>query len=130
MTSGSIAELSAIALVVVLALLAVFQLALAAGAPLGRFAWGGQNRVLPPRMRIGSVVSVVVYALFAVLALDRAGQIDIVPDLVSRIGMWVVFGYLVLSIVPNLLSKSRSERLVMVPVTALLAVLALLVALA
>lgn len=63
------------------------------------------------------------------MALDRSGLIDLLPDLVARIAIWVVFGYLVLSIVPNLLSKSRPERAVMVPVTALLAVLALLVAL-
>jgi hypothetical protein len=121
--------IAAIALVALLAILAAFQLSLAAGAPLGRLAWGGQNRILPTRMRIGSLASVVVYAVIAVLALDRAGEIDALPELVSRIGMWVVFGYLVLSILPNLASKSRPERAVMVPVTALLAGLALLVAL-
>lgn len=127
MTAGSLA---AIVFVVVLAVLAVFQLALAAGAPFGRLAWGGQHRVLPARMRIGSVASVVVYTLMALVALDRSGIVDVVPDIVSRVGMWVVFGYLVLSIVPNLLSKSRSERAVMAPVSVLLAVLALLIAIA
>jgi hypothetical protein len=112
-----------------LATLAAFQLSLAAGAPFGRLAWGGQNRILPTRMRIGSLASVAVYAVIAVLALDRADLIDVLPDLASRIGMWVVFGYLVLSILPNLASKSRPERAVMVPVSALLAGLALLVAL-
>jgi hypothetical protein len=122
-------NVAAIALVGVLVILAVFQIALAAGAPLGRLAWGGQNRVLPTRMRIGSVASVAVYAVMALVALDRSGLIDLVPDLVSGVAMWVIFGYLVLSIVPNLLSKSPPERAVMAPVTALLAVLALLIAL-
>ena len=48
----------ALALTVILAALAVFQLALAAGAPLGRFAWGGSHEVLPPRLRVGSLVSI------------------------------------------------------------------------
>ena len=122
--------LAAIALVIILAILAVFQISLAAGAPLGHLAWGGQNRVLPRRIRMGSVASVAIYALIALVALDRAGQIDLLPDLVSRIAMWVVFGYFVLGILLNLASKSRAERAVMVPVTALLAVLALVVALA
>ena len=74
---------AAIALVVILSLLAVFQLALALGAPLGHFAWGGQHRVLPGRLRIGSLVSIVIYAIIAVLALDRAGLIDVVSDVVS-----------------------------------------------
>lgn len=124
-----ISTVATIVFVAVLAVLAVFQLALAAGAPLGRLAWGGQHRVLPTQRRIASAASVVVYAVFAVVALDRSGQIDVLPDLVSRIAMWVVFSYLVLSIVPNVLSKSPLERAVMVPVSALLAVLALVVAL-
>ena len=120
---------AAIALTVILALLAVFQLALALGAPLGRFAWGGQHRVLPTRLRIGSLVSIVIYGLVAVLALDKVGLIDVVPDVVSDIGMWIVFAYFVLGIPLNAISRSKSERYTMTPVVAVLAVLSLLVAL-
>ena len=120
---------AAIALTVILAALAVFQLALALGAPLGRFAWGGAHRVLPARLRIGSLVSIVIYAVIAVLALDRAGLIDVVPDGVSIVGMWIVFGYFVLGIVMNALSRSKPERYTMTPVVTVLAVLSLLVAL-
>jgi hypothetical protein len=120
---------AAIALTVILALLAVFQLALALGAPLGRFAWGGQHRVLPTRLRIGSLVSIVIYGLVAVLALDKVGLIDVVPDVVSDIGMWIVFAYFVLGIPLNAISRSKPERYTMTPVVAVLAVLSLLVAL-
>ena len=120
---------AAIALVVILSLLAVFQLALALGAPLGRFAWGGQHRVLPGRLRIGSLVSIVIYAITAVLALDRVGLIDVVPDVVSTVGMWVVFAYFVIGIPLNAISRSKPERYVMTPVVTVLAVLSLLVAL-
>ena len=120
---------AAIALVVILSLLAVFQLALALGAPLGRFAWGGQHRVLPGRLRIGSLVSIVIYAIIAVLALDRVGLIDVVPDVVSTVGMWVVFAYFVIGIPLNAISRSKPERYVMTPVVTVLAVLSLLVAL-
>ena len=40
----------ALALTVVLAALAIFQLALVFGAPLGHFAWGGQHRVQAAHM--------------------------------------------------------------------------------
>ena len=120
---------AAITLVVILCLLAVFQLALALGAPLGRFAWGGQHRVLPTRLRIGSLVSIVIYAIIAVLALDRVGLIDVVPDAVSTVGMWVVFAYFVIGIPLNAISRSKPERYVMTPVVTILAVLSLLVAL-
>lgn len=69
----------ALGLTVVLALLALFQIALALGAPLGRFAWGGQHRVLPPRLRVGSAVSVLVYVLIDLVAWDRVGAIDLCP---------------------------------------------------
>lgn len=120
---------AAIALTVILAALAVFQLALALGAPLGRFAWGGQHRVLPTKLRIGSLVSILIYVVIALLALDRAGLIDVVPDTVSTVGMWVAFGYFVLGIPLNAVSRSRPERSTMTPVVAVLAVLSLLVAL-
>ena len=120
---------AAIALTVILALLAVFQLALVLGAPLGRFAWGGTHRVLPARLRVGSAVSIVIYAVIAVLALDRVGAIDLVPDVVSTVGMWIVFAYFVLGIPLNAISRSRAERYTMTPVVAVLAVLSLIVAL-
>jgi len=118
----------ALVLTVILALLAIFQIALALGAPLGRFAWGGQHRVLPARLSIGSLVSVLIYALIAVLAWDRARAIDVVPDIVAQVGMWTVFVYFVLGILMNAISRSKPERNTMVPVTIVLAVLSFLIA--
>jgi len=119
---------AAIAATIILAALAVFQLALALGAPIGRFAWGGRHEVLPTRFRIGSAVSIVLYAIFAAILLDRAGVIDVIPDGASRIGAWVLTGYLVLGVAMNAISRSRSERFVMTPVVAILAVLSAIVA--
>lgn len=120
---------AAIALTVILAALAVFQLALAFGAPLGHLAWGGGHRVLPRRLRIGSAVSVVIYTVISAIALDRAGVIDVVSDTVSTVGMWIVFAYFVIGIPLNAISRSKPERYTMTPVVAVLAVLSLLVAL-
>jgi hypothetical protein len=63
-----------------LGVLAVFQLLLIIGLPFGRFAWGGQSTVLPTRERVGGVVSIVIYAAFAVVALERAGLISILAS--------------------------------------------------
>jgi hypothetical protein len=121
--------LYAIILTVVLVGLTGFQLALAVGAPWGHFAWGGQHRVLPVGLRIGSVVSILVYALIAVIAWDRVGTIDVFPDSFSEVAMWVIFGYFVLGIAMNAISRSKPERYTMVPVVIVLAVLSLLIAL-
>jgi len=118
----------ALALTVVLAALAIFQLALVFGAPLGRFAWGGAHRVLPTRLRIGSAVSIVIYALIDVIAWDRVGAIDVFPEPFSEVAMWVIFGYFVLGILMNAISRSKPERNLMVPVSIVLAVLSFLIA--
>jgi hypothetical protein len=106
----------AIAFTVILCALVVFQVALASGAPWGRFAWGGQHAgVLPRRLRIASGVSVIVYVVLAVPAL-------------AQVAAWVVFGYLCLGVVMNAISRSAAERAVMTPVAAVLALLAFIVA--
>lgn len=110
---------------VLLAALAVFQVALIAGAPWGRFAWGGQDAVLPRSKRVGSVVSVALYALFCVVALLSDGGDE---PLVVSIAMWVIAVYLTLGIALNAVSRSRPERFTMTPVAALLAGLAIALA--
>ena len=115
--------------VVLLAALTVFQLLLAAGLPLGRCAWGGQSRVLPPRLRVGSALSVVAYALFAFIAFERTDITNVFPStLIAVISMWVIAVYLILSVLPNLASKSALEKRVMVPVSLALAILATFIA--
>ena len=116
--------------VALLAALAVLQVALAAGAPLGRFAWGGQHAVLPTRLRVGSAVSVLLYAVFVLLLLQAAGAVSVLPERLADVGLWVLTGYLALGVALNAISRSRSERLVMTPVALALAVVCLVLALA
>jgi hypothetical protein len=109
--------------------LAVFQVLLVLGAPLGRFAWGGQHRVLPTRFRVGSIVSVLIYALLAVVVLARAGLVETgVSDGFLRTTTWIVVAYFFLGIGMNLASRSKPERAVMSPVAAVLCALCAVVA--
>ena len=101
----------------VIALLGAFQLALAAGAPWGRLAWGGGHARLPAALRIGSLVSILIYAVFAIIVLERAGLIAVLPSPdIARMGIGVIAGYLALGIVMNAISRSPPERFVMTPV--------------
>lgn len=123
--------MAAIVFTGILAMLAVFQIALVFGAPFGEYAWGGQRTGrLPAGYRVGSAVSIVLYLLFAAIVLSRSGIISLVPDRLSVPGVWIVFAYLALGTLMNAISRSRKERIVMTPVAAVLAVLALIVALA
>jgi hypothetical protein len=121
---------AAIILCVLLGALAIFQLLLILGVPIGRFAWGGQHDVLPANLRIGSAVSILAYGIFVVITLERALLIDIIPgDTFEIVAMWVLTGYFALGIVMNAISRSKPERMVMVPTTIVLTVLSLIVAL-
>ncbi len=115
--------------VLVLGALAVFQALLVAGAPLGRLAWGGQHEVLPLRLRIGSTVSIVVYAATALLMLHAAGAISVLSAGFVDTATWVLVGFFGLGIVMNVVSRSRPERLVMTPVVLLLTAVCLILAL-
>lgn len=119
---------AAIAACVVLLGLAVLQVAVAAGAPLGRLVWGGKHAVLPTRLRVASAVSLLLYALFALVLLSRASVIQVFSGFWLDVGAWAIFGYSVLGIGLNAISRSRAERFTMTPVCLVLAVLTLIVA--
>lgn len=113
----------------ILACLAVFQAALILGAPLGRFAWGGAHTVLPLGFRIGSFTSIMLYIVFAVLLLNKAGMINIVAEGIVRSGIWVTTVYFFIGVPLNAISRSKPERMVMTPVVSALAGIFLIVAL-
>lgn len=109
--------------------LSMLQLGLAFGAPWGNLAWGGEHRVLPVRLRIGSAAVLVLYAAFALVILDRADGIDALPEPVATVGTWVVFGIVTLSTAANAVSRSTPERWTGTPAALILAVTSLIVAL-
>jgi hypothetical protein len=129
MSMGVVAS-SAIAFCFLMIGLTLFQCALIAGAPLGHLAWGGQDRVLPKPKRIGSGASILLYAVFTLVVLQRAGLVSLIPwhGAVS-VATWVLAGYFMLGIALNAISRSRPERWTMAPLSAVLAALTIVVAL-
>jgi hypothetical protein len=123
--------LAAVAACAVLAALAVFQTMLAAGAPLGRYAWGGQHPgPLPLPLRVGSLISLLVYAVIALVLVWRAGLVTpALSDDVVRVAAWCVAGYFLLGTALNAASRSRAERNLMTPTAAALCALSSVVAL-
>lgn len=113
----------------ILAALAVFQALLIAGRPIGRFAWGGQHDVLPRNLRIGSAISILLYAVFAIIILERVGVANVLPDVVAEVGIWVLTAYFALGIIMNGISRSKPERNLMTPVCIVLTLLCLVIAL-
>ena len=120
---------AAVLAVVLVTIVAIFQLALALGAPLGKAAWGGRSeRVLPTRLRIASgLAAIVVYPVIALYVLASADLIDLEWLPTGATGMWVLTGFFTLGTVANLASRSKIER-VWAPVSLAIAVCCAIVA--
>ena len=103
-----------------LAVIGGFQVALAAGAPWGRAAYGGQHGgVLPGRLRAVSAVAAVGYGVGAAAVLADAGS----PASRNR-GFTVLAAVMSVGALANGASRSPVERVVWTPVTAATAVAA------
>jgi hypothetical protein len=109
--------------------IAAFQVALAFGAPLGRAAWGGTRRHLPPGLRVASGIAAVFWSFAAAIVLARGGVgATFLPDVVARWGTWILVFVLVLGAVMNAASSSPWERYLWAPLSLGLAVVCFFVA--
>lgn len=121
-----IARLAAIGIGIIV----LFQVSLAAGAPLGRAAWGGAHTgTLPQQLRAASLVAAAVWFLAGLVLLRRAGHLTwLLPLTAAQWGTWIVAALLLLGTVMNLASSSSWERYMWGPFAATLAVLCFLAA--
>ena len=110
---------------------AIFQIALVAGAPLGEYTMGGQHPgKLPGQFRVTAAVSAIIMVAQSGHYLAQAGILS--PALSpgqNAIVNWFWFGFAVLGLIVNSISKSKKERNTWVPVLLVSAVCTLLVAL-
>lgn len=112
-----------------IAVVAGFQLALALGAPWGRFAMGGAfPGAFPPAMRVAAVVQIGVLVAAALVVLSRAGLAMASWRAASRWLVWVIVALLAVSVVLNLITPSAVERMLWAPVATVLFLTALRVA--
>ncbi|MCU0452813.1 MAG: hypothetical protein MUE68_04080 [Bacteroidetes bacterium] len=111
-------------------LAALFQVALAFGAPWGPLAMGGRfPGRLPPAMRMAAVVQMAILVVLAVVVSVRARLWSSEWYDVSVVAVWVVVAFCAVSSILNLFTPSKPERLLWAPVALLMLVSALLVAL-
>jgi hypothetical protein len=102
--------------------LAIFQIFLAVGLPLGAAAFGGANVVLSSKLRIASAISALLFfaALYVVTA--RAGLYGVVGrSWPVHLAIWVFAAVFALSALANGASQSRWERFLMLPLAIVLA---------
>lgn len=114
-----ISKYAALLFVVASCVVALFQIALALGAPWGEFTLGGRWRgALPATARLIPLLSVALLGCFCCVVLARAGlQVPVSWEPPSW-AVWIVVAYCVLGLIANAASPSRRERQVWLPVVA------------
>jgi hypothetical protein len=127
--SDRVARTAAVLAAIGFAGLATFQAALAAGAPWGHAAWGGEEAHLSAAQRGASAVAAVVYVAATLIVLGRAGIWRAHPNaIVFRWGTWLLAVVMLLGAVPNFASQNRWENVIFGPLALVLAGLCGLVA--
>ena len=109
---------------------ATFELALAAGAPLGKAAWGGGQAHLGAGLRVASAGAAVMLGGAALVVLRRGGHSvwAPVPQRWLPRAVWGLTAYTAAGAAMNAISRSPVERAVMGPTALSLAVLCACVA--
>ncbi len=117
-------------LVIATVSVALFQLAIVLGAPLGDYAYGGQiSGVLPVRYRLVSVLSMLVFLAFAGHYLAQLGFFQpVLPTDLNAISNWGFVAFFVLAAVLNNITKSQQEKRVFGSVTIAMVLAAVMVA--
>lgn len=96
---------------------ALFQLALVAGAPWGHLTQGGTHPGrLPPAKRAAAALSGVLIVVLAGLVLIRAGALAPGWQEPLRVWIWLAVAVSALTTLANAASRSRAERTLWLPV--------------
>jgi len=127
----TIVRTAAIVLAALLFGLALFQLALAAGVPWGRAAFGGFTERPGTSLRVSAAVATVIWAAAALIVLRRAGLAvwSPLPSGWVPVAAWAIVGVLALSIAVNAVSPSVLEKAIWIPFGVVATALAFVVAL-
>jgi hypothetical protein len=107
-----------------------FQLALSLGAPWGAYAMGGASPGrFPPALRVAALLQAVVIGVLALAVLSAAGIA--LPGLAASLPwlVWVAVAVSAIAVVLNAITRSAGERRIWLPVTIVMLISSLIVAL-
>ncbi|WP_405131695.1 hypothetical protein MHB43_08200 [Paenibacillus sp. FSL H8-0317] len=120
---------SAIVFTVLIMIVILFQIALAAGLPWGEYAMGGKfPGKYPISMRFACIVQIAILAFMGIIVLSKSGLLLPGWSSFSDIAIWFIVGYLVLGTILNLITRSVWERRIWAPVTLLMLITSIIIA--
>lgn len=109
---------------------ALFQLALALGAPWGKIAMGGKfPGKFPVKLRIAAIFQILLLLFFVWIAFVKSGRMNPEWKSFADTMIWVVFGFSVMAAILNIITPSKMERLIWGPVAIILLITNLMIAL-
>ncbi|MGV8911972.1 MAG: hypothetical protein ACOH14_05075 [Rhodoglobus sp.] len=117
------ARIGATIAAVLFTLVALFQLAVVLGAPLGELTQGGANKgTLPTQGRIFAGVSaaLVLVMAAAMLARTERGPARLAPRRLIAVLAWITTAYAGVGVILNLITPSAVERAIWAPITAVM----------
>ena len=104
---------------VLLLAVAVMEILLIFGLPLGEFTMGGRYKVLPPMFRMFAASSVILQLFGAAMILQGGGLMNMwFAGKVIKIICFVFAGFFAVNTVMNIISPSKKEEYVMTPLAA------------
>lgn len=114
-----LSTVSSITGAVLLLAVAVMEILLIFGLPLGEFTMGGRYKVLPPMYRMFAASSVILQLFGAAMILQGGGLMNMwFAGKVIKIICFVFAGFFAVNTVMNIISPSKKEKYVMTPLAA------------
>lgn len=111
-------------------ILAIFHILVLLGIVSPEIVWGGQFGSSPSNLVVLEIVALIVVALFALIIAAKLNYLDAGRlRRVATIGVWIIFLYFILNTIGNLASGVSVENLIFAPLTIVLAICALRLAL-
>ena len=115
-----ISTISSITGAVLMLVVAVMEVLLIIGLPLGEFTMGGRHKVLPPIYRVFAASSIILQLFGAAMILQGGGLMDMwFSAKVVKIVCFVFAGFFAVNTFMNIISTSKKEKYVMTPLAAI-----------
>ena len=115
-----ISIISSITGAVLLLAVAIMEVLLIIGLPLGEFTMGGRHKVLPPMYRIFAASSIILQLFGATMLLQGGGLMNMwFAGKVIKIICFVFTGFFAVNTIMNIISPSKKEKYVMTPLAAI-----------
>jgi len=123
-------EFAAILFTILTSVLVLFQLGLAIGMPWGEYAMGGYYPGrFPWKLRLSAIIQGILLIIFAFIVLDKADLFRLEYFSIPSIAIWFVVAFSILTSILNFITKSIKEKKLWFPVSILLLITSLIVAL-